>query len=86
MNNYFVKVFITTMFYVIYSLEYFQVYIQKYATLHSLFISGILLYMFRVVPPSIIRSTYNCMYSIWYMSNRYCYLPLSWKIFPALSR
>ena len=35
--------------------------------------------MFRVVPPSIIRSANNCIYSIWYLSNRYCYLPLSWK-------
>ena len=38
-----------------------------------------MLYMFRVVSPSIIRSTYNCIYSIWHLSNRYCYLPLSWK-------
>jgi hypothetical protein len=38
-----------------------------------------LLYMFRVVPPPIIRSAYNCIYSIWYLSHRYCYLPLSWK-------
>ena len=36
--------------------------------------------MFRVLPPPIIRSTHNCIYSIWYLSNRYCYLPLSWKI------
>jgi hypothetical protein len=35
-----------------------------------------LLYMFRVVPPSIIRSAYNCAYSIWYLSHRYCYLSL----------
>jgi len=55
------------------------VYIQQDATLHSLFISGKLLYMFRVVSPPIIRSTNNCIYSIWYLSNRYCYLPLSWK-------
>ena len=38
-----------------------------------------LLCMFRVVSPPIIRSTHNCIYSIWYLSNRYCYLPLSWK-------
>jgi hypothetical protein len=38
-----------------------------------------LIYMFRVVPPPIIRSAYNCIYSIWYLSLRYCYLPLSWK-------
>jgi hypothetical protein len=35
--------------------------------------------MFRVVFPPIIRSVYNCIYSIWYLSHRYCYLPLSWK-------
>jgi len=38
-----------------------------------------LLYMFRVVPPPIIRSANNCIYSIWYLSQRYCYLPLSWS-------
>ena len=38
-----------------------------------------LLYMFRVVSPPIIRSTYNCVSSIWYLSKRDCYLPLSWK-------
>jgi hypothetical protein len=37
------------------------------------------LYMFRVVPPPIIRSANNCICSIWYLSHRYCYLPLSWK-------
>jgi hypothetical protein len=35
--------------------------------------------MFRVVPPPIIRSAYNCIYSIWYLSHHYCYLPLSWR-------
>ena len=30
-----------------------------------------LFYMFRVVPPPIIRSANNCMYSIWYLSQRY---------------
>jgi hypothetical protein len=38
-----------------------------------------LLYMFRVVLPPIIRSADNCIHSIWYLSYRYCYLPLSWK-------
>jgi hypothetical protein len=38
-----------------------------------------LLYMFRVVPPPIIRNPNNYIYSIWYLSHRYCYLPLSWK-------
>jgi len=26
--------------------------------------------MFRVVTPPIIRSAYNCIYSIWYLSHR----------------
>jgi hypothetical protein len=39
-----------------------------------------LLYMFWVVPPAIIRSANNCIYSIWYLSDRYCYLPLIWKL------
>ena len=55
------------------------IYFQQDATLHILFISGKLIYMFRVVSPPIIRSTHNCIYSIWYLSNRYCYLPLLWK-------
>jgi len=38
-----------------------------------------LLYMFRVEPATIFRSANNCIYSIWYLSHRYCYLPLSWK-------
>ena len=38
-----------------------------------------LLYMFRVVPSPINRSANKCVYSIWYLSHRYCYLPLSWK-------
>jgi hypothetical protein len=36
--------------------------------------------MFRVVFSPIIRSAYNCIYSIWYLSHRYCYLLLSWNI------
>ena len=43
-----------------------------------------LLYMFRVVPPPIIRSAKNCIYNIWYLSHRYCYLPLSWKSWNAV--
>ena len=54
--------------------NYIQIYFQRDATIHSLFISGKVLYMFRVVSLPIIRSTHNCIYSIWYLSNRYCYL------------
>jgi len=35
-----------------------------------------LLYMFRVIPTPIIRRANNCIYSIWYLSDRYCYLRL----------
>ena len=35
--------------------------------------------MFWVVLSPIIRRAYNCIYSIWYLSHRYCYLLLSWK-------
>jgi hypothetical protein len=35
--------------------------------------------MFRVVIPPIIRSPYNCNYSIWHWSNRLCYVLLSWS-------
>jgi len=38
-----------------------------------------LLYKLQVVPSPIIRSANNCIYSIWYYSHRYGYLPLSWK-------
>ena len=38
-----------------------------------------MLYMFWVVTPPIIRSTFNCNYSIWHCSNRLCYLSLSWR-------
>jgi len=38
-----------------------------------------LFYVFRAVPSPIIRSVRNCIYSIWYLSHRYCYLPLSCK-------
>jgi len=36
-------------------------------------------YIFRMVPPPIVRSANNCIYSIWCLSHRYCYLPLLWK-------
>jgi len=53
--------------------------IQQDATIYSLLCFCKLLYMFRVVPPPIIRSAYKCNYSIWHWLNRYWYLPLSWK-------
>ena len=41
------------------------IYFQPDATLHTLFISGKLFYVFRVITPPIIRNTHNCIYSIW---------------------
>jgi len=34
-----------------------------------------LFYMFRVVPPPIIRGAYNCIYSIWYLSHHLRQIP-----------
>jgi len=52
------------------------IYIHQDATLHSLFYLETALHVFRAVPPPIIRSANNCIHSIWYLSHRYCYLPL----------
>jgi hypothetical protein len=43
--------------------------VQKNAAMYSVLYFCKLLYMFRVVTPPIIRSTYNCNYSIWHWSN-----------------
>jgi len=48
--------------------------VEQDATIYSLLYSCKLLYIFRVVPPPIIRSTYNCNYSIWHWLNHCCYL------------
>jgi hypothetical protein len=45
---------------------------QQDATICSLLYFCKLLYMFRVVTSLIIRSIYNCNYSIWHWSNRLC--------------
>ena len=39
-----------------------------------------LVYMFRLVPSPIITRANNCIYRIWYLSHRYCYLPLSRQV------
>jgi hypothetical protein len=57
---------------------YFNIYPTRCNFTEFIYIQK-LLYMFRVVPPPTIRSTYYCIYSIWYLSHRYCYLPLLWK-------
>ena len=54
------------------------IHIQQDATLHSLLYLETALHISGGTPP-IIRSAYSCIYSIWYLSHRYCYLPLSWK-------
>jgi hypothetical protein len=46
-----------------------SVTVQQDATIHSLLYFCKLLYMFRVVNPPIIRSTYNCNYGIRHWSN-----------------
>ena len=57
----------------------FQIMTNKMQSLTVFFYLCKLLYMFRADPPPIIRSTQSCIYIIWYVSKRYCYLPLSWK-------
>ena len=59
--------------------ELIPIIVQQDATIYSLLYFCKLLHMFRVVPPPIIRSTFNCNYRIWHWSNRLCYLPLSWR-------
>ena len=49
--------------------ESMWIIVQRDATMYSLLYFCKLLYMFRVVTPPIIRSTYNCNYSIWHWSN-----------------
>jgi len=55
-------------------------YISNKVQCHTVYFIWKLLYVFRVVSPPIIRSAYKSIYSIWYLSHRYCYLPLSWRI------
>jgi len=55
------------------------IYISNKMQRYTVYFVWKLLYMFRVVQLHIIRSANNCIYSIWYLSQRYCYLPLSWK-------
>jgi hypothetical protein len=46
-----------------------SIIVQQDATMYVLLYFCKLLYMFRLVTPPIIRSTYNCNYSIWHWSN-----------------
>jgi hypothetical protein len=54
-------------------------YTSKKMQRYTVYFIWKLLYMFRVVPPPIIRSANNCIHCIWYLSHRYCYQPLSWR-------
>jgi hypothetical protein len=49
--------------------ESMSIIVQQDATIYSLLYFCKLLYMFRVATPPVIRSTYNCNYSIWRWSN-----------------
>jgi len=51
-------------------------YISNKMQRYTVYFIWKLLYTFRVVLPPIIRSANNCIYSIWYLSHHYCYLPL----------
>jgi hypothetical protein len=57
--------------------KYIPIYIHQDANVTQFIYIWKLLYMFRVVLPPIIESAYKCIYDIWYLSHRYCYLPLS---------
>ena len=57
-------------------LIYIYIYISNKMYRYTVYFIWKLLYMFRVVPPPIIRSVNNCIYSILYLSDRYCYPPL----------
>jgi len=56
--------------------KYSPIYTSNKMQLYTLYYIWKLIYMFRVLLPPIIRSAYNCICSIWYLSHRYCYLPL----------
>ena len=51
------------------------IYFQQDATLHSLFISGKLLHMFRVISSPIFRSTHNCTYLDYLVLVKPLFLP-----------
>jgi hypothetical protein len=50
-------------------------YISNKMQRYTVYLYLKLLYMFRAVLSPIIRSAYNCIYSIWHLSHRYCYTP-----------
>ena len=54
-------------------------YISNKMQRYTVYFIWKLLYIFRLVTPPISRSANNCIYSVWYLSHGYCYLPLLWK-------
>jgi hypothetical protein len=56
-------------------LVYSNIYPERCNVTHCIYIWK-LPYVFQLLLPPIIRSAYNSIYSIWYLSRRYCYLPL----------
>ena len=46
--------------------QYILIYVSNQMQRYTVYFIWKLLYMFRVVPPPIIRSAYNCVYSVWY--------------------
>jgi len=68
--------------------ERIQLYLQHLVFVTPYIYIWKLLYMFRVVPPPIIRSAYNCIYSIWYLSHRIfisenCSTCFGWYLHPS---
>jgi len=59
--------------------SFILIYIQQDATLHSLFYLETALHVLGGTTKRI-RSANNCIYSIWYLSQCYCYLLLLWEL------
>jgi hypothetical protein len=65
--------------FVLFTCDFVSMIVQQDAPIYSLLYVCKLLCMFRVATPPIIRSTRNCNYNIWHLSNRLYYLPLWWR-------
>jgi hypothetical protein len=63
---------------VVFLLLFYNIHPTRYNFTQFIYIWK-LLYMFWMLLSPIIRSECNCIYSIWYLSHRYCCLPLSGK-------
>jgi len=53
------------------------IYIQQDATFHSLFYLETTLHVSSGTTAHHQERANDCIYSIWYLSHRYCYLPLA---------